>query len=185
MQSLKKTQQQTKLFLCLLNKAWKNSDKSRRSRVCPDKARRRSPHAMEMQFSGPGLICSSFKPPGLGDHRAWKSIKEHFSALIQSGAEGWWGSAVLYKTASEDNQLFFLGNWGIPNINKVLFQVKHQPKPTEVWTCVCVCFVGGLVVFFLLKRKSKRRKNREYVTWEDGKYFTLKVYSNASAVLSN
>lgn len=88
MQSLKKTQQQTKLFLCLLNKAWKNGDKSGRSRVCPDKARRRSLHAMEMQFSGPGLICSSFKPPGLGDHRAWKSIKERFSVLIQSGAEG-------------------------------------------------------------------------------------------------
>lgn len=44
------------------------------------------------------------------------------------------------------------------------------------------CFV---VFFFLLKRKNKRRKKHEYVTSEDGKYFTLKVYSNASAVLSN
>lgn len=91
MQSLKKTQQQTKLFLCLLNKAWKNSDKSRRSRVCPDKGGRRSPPAMEMQFSAPGLICSSFKAPGLGDHRAEspsKSTSLHWSSLQRKAAGG-------------------------------------------------------------------------------------------------
>lgn len=141
MPSLKKRPgNKTKLFLCLLNKAWKNSDKSRRSRVCPDKGGRRSPPAMEMQFSGPGLICSSFKPPGLGDHRAWKSIKEHFSALIQSGAEGCWGSAPLCEAASEDNQLFFLEIGGSPTSIKCYFKENISLNLGRL-EHVCVSFV--------------------------------------------
>lgn len=125
MQSLESTQQQTKPVLYLLNKAWKKSDKSRRAWACPDKGGRSGPSAMEMQFSGPELICSSFKPLGLGDHRARKSIKGHFFCIDPTSSGRLVGAAVFYGAS-----------WRFPFFLNVKVKVKcivHMKNINNTW----------------------------------------------------